>query len=61
MAMAVRQRRAETMALIDDRGATVVAFGGENACEARNTMGFLEEHRERREGHQSQQINKEFK
>jgi hypothetical protein len=43
MATAVRQRRAETMALIDDRGATVVAYGGEQAREACNTLGFLEE------------------
>jgi hypothetical protein len=46
-ATAVRRRQAETMAPNDGGGATVVAYGGEKACEARNTPGFLEEQRER--------------
>jgi hypothetical protein len=47
------------MAPIGDGGATVVACRGEQAREARNMPGFLEEQRERREGHRSRQIHKE--
>jgi hypothetical protein len=43
----VRQRRAETMAPVGSRGATVVACRGEMAREARNMLGFLKEQRER--------------
>jgi hypothetical protein len=39
-------------------GATVVACGGGQAREACNTPRFLEEPRERREGHWSQQRGK---
>jgi hypothetical protein len=48
-ATAVRWRRAKTMAPVGCGGATVVACGGEQACEARNTPGFLEERRKRGE------------
>jgi hypothetical protein len=41
-------------------GAMVVACGGEKGREAHNTLGFLEEQRERRDGHRSRQIDKEF-
>jgi hypothetical protein len=44
----------------DGGGAMVVTCGGGKAREARNTPGFLEEQREGREGHWSQQIDKEF-
>jgi hypothetical protein len=37
----------------------VVACGREKAHQARNMLRFLEEQRERREGHQSRQIDKE--
>jgi hypothetical protein len=59
-ATAGRRRQAEMMAPADSRGDMVVAGGREKAREACNTLGFLEEQRERREGHRSQQIDKEF-
>jgi hypothetical protein len=51
--MVVWWRQAETMAPVGDGGTTVVAYEGDHAREACNTLGFLEEQRERREGHQS--------
>jgi hypothetical protein len=47
------------MAPVGGGGATMVGCRGEKPCEAHNTPEFLEEQRERREGHQSRQIDKE--
>jgi hypothetical protein len=47
--MVVKWRRAEMMAPTSDGGTTVVTYGGEKAREAHNTLGFLEEQRERGE------------
>jgi hypothetical protein len=40
---AVWRRRAEMMTPVGGRGATVVTYRGEQACEAHNTPGFFEE------------------
>jgi hypothetical protein len=44
-----RRRWDGTMAPISGRGATVVAYGGQKARETHDTLGFLEEQRERGE------------